>query len=148
VPRSPERSQRPVFPAVLLALSLLPGCGEAEEEHPWIRLGPDSPFSIVESSGTSGGQVVILMPPEVSREEALGLGQLVRSQVPEGATVNVRLYNDETTARGWRTAPAEWTLQHLLVVVQVVPDTGLDEVRWVGPEPDPASEPAAEPPAP
>lgn len=121
--------------AGLLATLLLSACGaEPVPSHPWIDLGADSPYRILESMGSSGGQAVILMPESVSREEALALGRTIQSQAPPGIAVNVRLYNDEATARNWRTVEAQWTLQHLLVVVQVVPDTGLSEVRWVGPE--------------
>ncbi len=133
---SPRRPAPGRFLGLLATLILVgPGaCAEPEAEHPWIGLGPDSPHRIVEASGLEGNQAVIVMPPDVSREEALALGRMIQSQAPAGATINVRLFNDEATALSWRTAPAEWTLQHLLVVVQIVPETGLNEVRWVGPE--------------
>ena len=119
--------------AVLLVAGLM-GCSSSESEHPWLDLGEDSRHQIVEFSGTDAGQIVIAMDPAVTREEAMELGRLIQSQAPSGATVNARLYNEETTARGWRTAPAEMRVEHLLVLVSISPRTELDEVRWVLPE--------------
>lgn len=119
--------------AVLLVAGLM-GCSSSESEHPWLDLGEDSRHQIVESSGTDAGQIVIAMDPAVTREEAMELGRLIQSQAPPGATVNARLYNEETTARGWRTASAEMRVEHLLVLVSISPRTELDEVRWVPPE--------------
>ena len=118
--------------AVLL-LAVLMGCSSPESEHPWVDLGENSRHQIVEFSGTDAGQIVIAMDPAVTREEAMELGRLIQSQAPPGATVNARLYNEETTARGWRTAPAEMRVEHLLVLVSISPRTELDEVRWVPP---------------
>ncbi len=128
--------------AVLLATAVV-GCSSSEPEHPWIDLGENAPHQIVEFSGADAGQIVIAMDPAVTQEEAMGLGRLIQSQAPPGATVNARLYNNEATARGWRTAPAEMRVRHLLVLVSVSSATGLNEVRWVQPEeeadgPDPA----------
>lgn len=113
---------------------VLAGCAEPAPEHPWIDLGPSSPHRIIEFSGGDAGQVVIAMEPTVSREQALELGRLIQSQAPPDATVNVRLYNDELTARGWRTAPADMRVAHLLVVVSTNSRTGAPEVRWVRPD--------------
>jgi hypothetical protein len=108
--------------------------GGSSEDHPWIRLDPGSPHQIIEFSGADAGQVVIAADPGISRNEALELGRLIQSQAPPGATVNVRIYNDETTARGWRTAPALMHLSHLLVIVSSSSATGSPEVRWARPD--------------
>jgi hypothetical protein len=113
---------------------LLASCSTDEAEHPWLELGEGSPHQIVEFSGADAGQIVIAMDPAVTREEALELGRLIQAQAPPGARVNARLYNDEFTARGWRTAPAEMRVEHLLVLVSANPETGLNEVRWAPPE--------------
>jgi hypothetical protein len=120
--------------AWILAAFLLAGCGGDSLEHPWIRLDPGSPHRIVEFSGADAGQVVIAADPNISREEAMQLGRLIQSQAPAGAVVNVRIYNDETTAREWRTAQADLNLPHLLVIVSSSSATGSPEVRWVRPD--------------
>jgi hypothetical protein len=119
---------------IVLLVAALMGCSKSEPEHPWLDLGEDSPHQIVEFSGTDAGQIVIAMNPAITREEAMELGHLIQSQAPSGTTVNARLYNEESTARGWRTAPAEMRVEHLLVLVSISPTTELDEVRWVPPE--------------
>lgn len=116
----------------LLFLAALAACA-GDASHPWIVLPEGSAHRIVESTGIGDGQVVIAMDPAVTRDEAMQLGNLIQSQAPEGVTVNARLYNDEETARNWRTVDAQWTLQHLWVTVTVIPQTGRNEVRWVGP---------------
>lgn len=116
-----------------LLLATLAACSGSERGHPWLRLD-DPNARIIEVSDLNPGHVVIVMDLPASQEEALSLGRRIQAQAPEGATVNVRIYNDEQTARKWRTAPAPLTLQHLLVVVRIVPETGLNEVRWVGPQ--------------
>jgi hypothetical protein len=108
--------------------------GGGSDEHPWIRLDPASPHRIIEFSGADAGQVVIAADPTISREEALALGRLIQSQAPPGAILNVRVYNDEATARGWRTAPADLHVSHLLVIVSSSSATGSPEVRWVRPD--------------
>lgn len=118
----------------VLLMAALMGCSRSEPEHPWLNLGEDSLHQIVEFSGTDAGQIVIAMNPAITREEAMELGRLIQSQAPSGATVNARLYNEESIARGWRTAPAEMRVEHLLVLVSISPTTELDEVRWVPPE--------------
>ena len=120
---------RAMFAAAFLATA----CGD-EVDHPWIRLDPGSPHRIIEFSGADAGQVVIAANPEISREEALELGRLVQSQAPPGATVNVRIYNDETTARTWRTVAGNLSVEHLLVIVSSSSATGRPEVRWVRPD--------------
>lgn len=121
----------------IILLAGLPGCAPDSAEHPWLALPEGSAHEIVESAGIGGGQVVIAMDPAVTPAEALRLGEEVLAQAPGGRTVNVRLYNDPATARNWNTVPADWTRQHLWVVVRVNPESGLREVRWVGPEEDP-----------
>lgn len=123
------------FSHVLWAL-VLGACTAGDTGHPWLDLGDPSPHEIVEFSGANAGQIVIAMDPAVTREEALALGRLIQSQAPPGATVNARLYDHEPTARGWRQAPAEMRIAHLLVVVSINPATALNEVRWVRPEED------------
>ncbi len=88
----------------------------------------------MEFAGADAGQIVIAMDPAVTREDALELGRLVQSQAPPGAIVNAQLYNDEGTARGWRTAQAEMRVEHLLVLVTINPASGLNEVRWARPD--------------
>jgi hypothetical protein len=114
---------------------LVAACGGgSSQEHPWIRLDPGSSHRIIEFSGADAGQVVIAADPTISRDEALELGRLIQSQAPPGATVNVRIYNDEATALGWRTAPANMHVSHLLVIVSSSSATGSPEVRWVRPD--------------
>jgi len=108
--------------------------GGSSEEHPWIRLDPGSSHQIIEFSGADAGQVVIAVDPTISRDEALELGRLIQSQAPAAAVVNVRIYNDEATARGWRTAPADLHVSHLLVIVSSSSVSGAPEVRWVRPD--------------
>lgn len=122
------------LPLAFSIAALLLGCQPSTPAHPWIDLGPGSPDKIVEFSGADAGQVVIAMPPTVTRDEALELGRRIQSQAPPGATVNVRLYNDEATARGWRTASNEMSTAHLLVVVESSSTAGEPEVRWVRPD--------------
>lgn len=129
-------------PLHLGALLLLTGCGGSEPGHPWLDLGEGSPHRIVDFAGVDAGQIVIAMDPTVSPDEAMELGRRVQAQAPPGATVNARLYDDETTARNWSTAPAQMRIEHLQVVVSINPDTGLDEVRWVRPDSLDASGPA------
>jgi hypothetical protein len=107
---------------------------DVTDDHPWIRLDPDSPHRILEFSGADAGQVVIAADPAISRDEALELGRLIQSQAPPGAVVNVRIFNDEATARGWRTSPANLYVSHLLVIVSSSSATGGTEVRWVRPD--------------
>ena len=123
----------------LLALLALGACAGGDSGHPWLDLGDPSPHEIVEFSGANAGQIVIAMDPAVTQAEALALGRLIQSQAPPGATVNARLYDHEPTARGWRQAPAEMRIAHLLVVVSINPATDLNEVRWVRPEEDQAN---------
>ena len=130
-----------ILRSTLVLITVLIGCSSTEPTHPWLQLGEGSRHQIAEFSGADAGQIVIAMDPTATREEALGLGRLIQAQAPAGATVNARLYNEETTAQGWRTAPAEMRVEHLLVVVSVSPSTGLSEVRWVRPEED-AREPS------
>ncbi len=118
---------------LIVTLLLASGCSGTSSEHPWLVLDEEEPNRIIESSGYDSGQLVLLMPENVSPDEALELGRRIQAAAPEGATVNARLFNDELSARNWRTAPEQWVRQHLLVVVQRVPDIDLDEVRWVGP---------------
>ena len=129
------RKRRPLslFSHVLWAF-VLGACTAGDAGHPWLDLGDPSPHEIVEFSGANAGQIVIAMDPAVTREEALALGRLIQSQAPPGATVNARLYDHEPTARGWRQAPAEMRIAHLLVVVSINPATDLNEVRWVRPD--------------
>lgn len=118
----------------IVLIAGLAGCAPKLEEHPWLELPEASAHEIVESAGVGGGQVVIAMDPAVTPEEALRLGEKILAQAPSGGTVNVRLYNDPATARNWKTVPADWTRQHLWVVVRANPESGLREVRWVGPD--------------
>ena len=118
-----------MFAAAFLATA----CGD-EVDHPWIRLDPGSPHRIIEFSGADAGQVVVAADPAISREEALELGRLIQSQAPPDATVNVRIYNDETTARTWRTVAGNLSVEHLLVIVSSSSATGRPEVRWVRPD--------------
>jgi hypothetical protein len=118
---------------IVCSAFLATGCGGGSD-HPWIRLDPESPHRIVEFSGADAGQVVIAADPSITREEALELGRLIQSQAPPGATVNVRIYDDEQTAREWRTAPASMNVPHLLVIVSSSTATGSPEVRWVRPD--------------
>lgn len=141
-----SRTSAPTLPSILALAALLIGCAPTTPEHPWIDLGPDSPDRIIEFSGADAGQVVIAMPPTATREEALDLGRRIQSQAPPGATVNVRLYNDEATARDWRTASNEMSTAHLLVVVATSSASGRAEVRWV--RPDSLDDPAQGLPAP
>ena len=113
---------------------ILAGCSSPEVAHPWLDLGEDSLHQMIEFTGSDAGQIVIAMDPQVTREEALSLGRQIQAQAPPGARVNARLYNEETTARGWRTAPAEMRVEHLLVLVSINPQTGLNEVRWAPPD--------------
>ena len=122
-----------LFSHMLWAL-VLAACTAGDAGHPWLDLGDPSPHEIVEFSGANAGQIVIAMDPAVTRAEALALGRLIQSQAPPGATVNARLYDHEPTARGWRQAPAEMRIAHLLVVVSISPATDLNEVRWVRPD--------------
>jgi len=120
--------------AILLLAAVLPvmaGCSAESIEHPWLDLGSAPPHEILEVSGTSSGQLVILVPESVTREEVMALGAMIANQAPAGATVNARIFNDRATALNWRTAPGAWTAQHLLAVVTAVPETGAPEVRWV-----------------
>ena len=128
----------------MILVPVLLGCSSPEPVHPWIDLGEGSFHQIVEFSGVNAGQIVVAMDPTVSRADAMELGRLIQSQAPAGATVNARLYNDEPTARGWRTAPADLRVEHLLVLVSVNPATGLDEVRWVPQENEPGDDPLEE----
>ncbi len=120
--------------SLVLWTTIVGGCASADAGHPWLDLGDPSAHQIVEFSGANAGQIVIAMDPSVTREEALALGRAIQSQAPAGATVNARLYDHEPTARGWRQAPAEMRIAHLLVVVSINPSTGLNEVRWLLPE--------------
>jgi hypothetical protein len=113
---------------------MLVGCSSTEATHPWLDLGESSAHEIIEFAGADAGQIVIAMEPQVTREEALALGRLIQAQAPAAARVNARLYNDAFTARGWRTAPAQMRVAHLLVLVSINPETGLNEVRWAPPE--------------
>ncbi len=124
------------IPIIVLALA---GCSTSEPAHPWLDLGASSPHRIIEFAGADAGQIVIAMDPAVSREQALELGSLIQSQAPPGAIVNAQLYNDEATARGWRTAQAQMRVEHLLVLVTINPGTELNEVRWARPDSLPAS---------
>ena len=130
-----SRRSRPLWMSshVLWAF-VLGACTAGDSGHPWLDLGDPSPHEIVEFSGANAGQIVVAMDPAVTREEALALGRLIQSQAPPGATVNARLYDHEPTARGWRQAPAEMRIAHLLVVVSINPATDLNEVRWVRPD--------------
>lgn len=137
----PRNSDRPTGRSLPLRLSshvfwalVLGACTAGDAGHPWLDLGDPSPHDIVEFSGANAGQIVIAMDPAVTRAEALALGRLIQSQAPPGSTVNARLYDHEPTARGWRQAPAEMRIAHLLVVVSINPATALNEVRWVRPE--------------
>jgi hypothetical protein len=136
--RKASTMSRPFRPPLSIAFfssaALLLGCQPSTPAHPWIDLGPDSPYEMIEFSGADAGQVVIAMPPTVTRDEALELGRRIQSQAPPGATVNVRLYNDEATARDWRTASNEMSTAHLLVTVTTSSAAGEPEVRWVRPD--------------
>ncbi|MEX2572568.1 MAG: hypothetical protein WD737_14805 [Gemmatimonadota bacterium] len=118
----------------LAALAGFAACGGVEPPHPWIELPEGSGHQIIETGGLDDGQVVIAVDSTVTPDEALRLGEEILAQAPADATVNVRLYNDEATARNWSTVASEWTQQHLWVVVRASPGSGLREVRWVGPE--------------
>jgi hypothetical protein len=118
---------------MLTAASLAAACGGGVD-HPWIRLEAGSPHQIIEFSGADAGQVVIAADPGISRSEALELGRLIQSQAPPNATVNVRIYNDEATARAWRTVAGNLSVEHLLVVVSSSSATGRPEVRWIRPD--------------
>jgi len=131
---SEARRFQPSPAVVFLATVLGPvmaGCAAESAEHPWLDLGSAPPHEILEISGTSSGQLVILVPESATREEVMALGAMIASQAPTGATVNARIFNDRTTALNWRTAPGDWTAQHLLAVVTAVPETGAPEVRWI-----------------
>ena len=137
-PRNSDRRVRRSRPSRmsshLLWAFVLGACTAGDAGHPWLDLGDPSPHEIVEFSGANAGQIVVAMDPAVTREEALALGRLIQTQAPPGATVNARLYDHEPTARGWRQAPAEMRIAHLLVVVSINPATDLNEVRWVRPD--------------
>jgi|SRR5690606_7583900 len=129
--------------SVLTAIALLGlvACG-GDAGHPWLAIPDTYPHQLIESEGAGGGQLVIAVPPETSPQTALELGRVILSQAPEGVVVNARIYNDEATARNWRTVAAEWTLEHLWVLARRTGD-GDEEVRWVGPS-DVEGAPAAE----
>jgi len=134
--RPTPAKQRPRFSlaAILLVASAGPvvaGCTAESVEHPWLDLGSAPPHEILEVSGTSSGQLVILVPESATREEIMTLGTMIARQAPAGATLNARIFNDRMTALNWRTAPGAWTAQHLLAVVTAVPETGAPEVRWI-----------------
>jgi hypothetical protein len=100
----------------------------------------------VEVSGNSGGQLVIVVPSGSSQEEVMDLGQRIADQAPANTTVNARIFNDRDTAINWRTAPADWTAQHLLAVVSGTPESGTVEVRWIRPDDTPPPDSLAIPP--
>jgi hypothetical protein len=115
-------------------LSLIIGCGSGGAGHPWFDPSAAPPHEILEVGGVSSGQMVILVPAGMPPEEVMNLGRVIAAQAPADATVNARIFDDRQTAREWRTAPAAWTLQHLLVLVTATPGGGAPEVRWTGPE--------------
>lgn len=119
---------------ILFISFFVAACGGGDEAHPWLALPEGSPHRILEATGADEGQIVIAMDPAVTPDEALALGEWVRAQAPPGVTVNARLYNDEATARNWRTVASDWTREHLWVTVVVIPQSGRDDVRWAGPE--------------
>lgn len=123
----------PAF-AFMLGMSGWIGCSSPAAEHSWLTFPDGSGHEIVESGGVGDGQVVIAMDPSITPDEALRLGEEILAQAPIGRTINVRLYNDPATARRWDRVPAEWTREHLWVLVRANPGSGLREVRWVGPE--------------
>lgn len=111
----------------------LVACASEPETHPWLSLEGAPSHEIVEVSGASQGQIVLVVPAGAPFDEVMELAERVAGQAPSGATVNARIFDDLETARAWRTAPAEWTLQHLLAVVTGSPESGPADVRWVGP---------------
>ncbi len=121
-----------LVPALALVLTACAGA-DAASEHPWLQLPAAAGHTIVESTGVSGGQVVIALDSATTPETAIQLGHEILRQAPPQVTLNVRLYNDEATARNWRTVPADWTQEHLWVLVRSSAEGGA-EVRWVGPE--------------
>jgi hypothetical protein len=96
----------------------------------------------LEVAGSTGGQLIIFVPPEAPDEAVLDLAARIADQAPPNSTVNARIFDDRDTARNWRTAPADWTVQHLLAVVTHLPGDSAAEVRWmqqeseVDPDPD------------
>jgi hypothetical protein len=130
------------------AASLLSSCaGEPERGHPWLDLAGAPPHEIVEVSGTTGGQLVIVVPAGSAYEDVMELGRRIAEQAPPAATVNARIFDDLDTARNWRTAPGDWTVQHLLVVVTRVPGEESADVRWMRPGEAPAADAPAAPPS-
>ncbi|MQA90581.1 MAG: hypothetical protein GEU90_10145 [Gemmatimonas sp.] len=122
---------RGVTTVLFLTLAFV-GCGEAERAHPWLAIPETHPHQVIESVGPGQGQLVIALPPGATPPEALEVGRIVLQQAPADAIVNARIYNDEATARNWRTVDAEWTLEHLWVLARRTGE-GEDELRWVGP---------------
>jgi hypothetical protein len=120
------------LPILLTALTTLTACGGGEPEHPWLAIPENVPYQLIEAEGPGEGQLVIAVPGDATPQEAIDLGRLILQQAPTDAVVNARIYNDEATARNWRTVEAQWTLEHLWVLARRTGD-GEDEVRWVGP---------------
>jgi len=125
------------FPPIrsLLAWTVLTSCAAEPVAGPtWLDLEDAPPHEIVEVSGASGGQLVIVVPSGSSQADVLELGRRIADQAPPNATLNARIFDDLDTARNWRTAPADWTVQHLLVVVTGTPESDEVDVRWMRPE--------------
>ncbi len=128
------RLARAIAGCFLLAIGVA-GCGERSGPgHPWLDLEGSPAHELLEVGGVTSGQLIVLVPENAAWAEVMELAHRIAAQVPPGTTVNARIFNDRETARNWRTAPAEWTVQHLLAVVTSVPGGGAPEVRWVGPE--------------
>jgi hypothetical protein len=111
---------------------LVAACSDGEPEHPWLVIPEGDPYQLVEAEGPGEGQIVLALPAEATPEQALEVGRTVLEQAPAGVVVNARIYNDEATARNWRTVEAQWTLEHLWVLARRTAD-GEEELRWVGP---------------
>jgi hypothetical protein len=134
LPSTPARSHGRLA-AALLCAGLVVGCGAEEAPaHPWLDLAGAPTHEILEVSGTTGGQLVIYVPPESTQEAVVDLGRRIADQAPPNATLNARIFDDRETARNWRTAPADWTIQHLLLVVTRLPGEPV-ELRWMQPDP-------------
>ena len=132
-----SKRSKPTQPAMrtltgLVLLLATAACGsDVASGHPWLAIPAEYPHQVIESEGAGQGQLVIAVDPGVTPEQALEVGEIVLQQAPADIIVNARIYNDEATARNWRTVDAQWTLEHLWVLARRTADE--DELRWVGP---------------